>query len=126
VPRVASALILYLLATVLSIVWLNELGDTIVWVALIPQALGCLALGWWIREWAWTVVALAFLPTVLAGPFGNAENIRGEGLPIALFELLLMPAYLGLILGAFAARRALDRRRAARAHPHAPGSGCGD
>ena len=50
VPRVASALILYLLATVLSIVWLNELGDTVVWVALIPQALGCLALGWWIQR----------------------------------------------------------------------------
>jgi hypothetical protein len=58
----------------------------------------------------WTALALAFLPAVLAGPFGNADEVFGEGPPLAVIELVLLPIYLGLILAGFASWKTIAHR----------------
>lgn len=97
--------VVFLGGSVLSIVWLNEWSTGAPWAALLPQTAGALVAGLTLGAFAWTALALAFVPVLIASPFGDAEIFR-EGPPIALFELYLLPGWLALIgLGAIWSRR---------------------
>ena len=88
------------------------------WFWFIPQGLACLWAGWALREWAWVAGALALLPVFLAWRFGFPDRIFAEGPPIALFELVLFPVYLGLlVLGAVIRRQTTPDRQSSSPGP---------
>lgn len=100
--RPVAAIALYVALSLGSISWLNE-AVGIPW-AFAPQVLACICAGWLLREWSWVALALGFAPVVLAEPFGQTDHLS-EGVPIALMELILFPAYVVLILAASHARK---------------------
>jgi hypothetical protein len=102
---------LYLAGSLASIVWLNDASEGRHWIAFAPQILACLAAGWLLRGWIWWAAALAFVPAVLAGPFGSPEHVYEEGPPLALIELVVSPLYLLLILAAWRTQLVLSGRR---------------
>jgi membrane protease YdiL (CAAX protease family) len=109
VARLVAAVSLYGALSLVSIIWLNEAELDVRWIGLLVQALACVGAGWFLRQWLWVALALAFIPTLLAEPFGDPEHVN-EGDPIAIFELTLFPAYVALILLGAAARRAVCAR----------------
>jgi hypothetical protein len=94
------------LLSLASIVLLNGAGSGTFWLCVIPQGVACMWVGWALRDWGWIVGALAGAPAILAIPFGLPDEVFTDGPPIVLFELLLFPAYLGLmVLGVAIGRR---------------------
>jgi hypothetical protein len=111
VGRAIAGISVFVVLSLASVAVLNEASGGTIWIALLPQAVACLLAGSLLGEQIWIALALAFTPTVLAGPFGNPEDNFAEGPPIAVVELVLLPVYFALILTGWAARRAIERRR---------------
>lgn len=110
VPRagVAIGAALFLIGSTVSVVLLNEVNDSQLWLLLGPQLLGCLALGWFLRSWAWAAPAVAVIPGFLAAPFGVGEFAESPSL--AFIELIVAPASLVAILLGAGARTLVSRR----------------
>lgn len=113
VVRPVASVSIFVGLSLASVVVLNQ-ADNGFWLGFIPQILACLLAGAMLRQEVWIALALAFVPTVLAGPFGDAEDAFNEGPPIAVFELVFLPAYLGLILIGWAVERAVRGARRRR------------
>jgi hypothetical protein len=101
--RLLVTVAIFAIVCVAAIALADDAGSR--WFWFIPQGLACLWVGWALREAAWIAGALALLPVFLALPFGLPDKTFAEGPPVVLFEVLLVPVYVGLIVVGAVVRR---------------------
>ena len=103
--RLLVTVAIFAIVCVAAIALADDAGSRTFWFWFIPQGLACLCVGWALREAAWIAGALALLPVFLALPFGLPDKTFAEGPPVVLFEVLLVPVYVGLIVVGAVVRR---------------------
>jgi hypothetical protein len=106
----AVALLAFPVLSLLSIALANGAGSWVFWLYFIPQFVACFWVGWALRDFAWIEGGLALVPVLLAIPFGVPEEFFEEGPPLELYEALLVPINLALLIGGTVARRVIEGR----------------